>query len=63
MKDQSRLSYQPRDSAVHEKRWTRGGVGSIEEGRIGGMCIELLGAGLGAAEGDSGVDVGFGGRA
>lgn len=38
-------------------------MGSIEGGRIGGMCIENLGAGLGAAEGDSGVDVGFGGRA
>lgn len=61
MKDQSRLSYQPRESGFHEKRWMRGGVGSIEEGRVGGMYIGVLGAGLGVVEGASGIDAGFGG--
>lgn len=32
MKPQSKDSYQPRESDVHSKRWTRGGVGS----RLGG---------------------------
>jgi len=40
----------------------RAGVGSIEAGRVWGMYIGVLGAGLGAGEGGSGVDVGFGGR-
>ena len=40
MKLHSRDSYQPRLSGDHSKRRTRGGEGSIREGREGGGVVE-----------------------
>lgn len=54
MKPQRRDSYQPRESGVHSKRWTRGGVGSSpggierggdeEESRVSMVCRGRVGS-------------------
>lgn len=42
MKPHSRDSYQPSERGVQEKRCTRGGVGSIADGRLSGSTPVVL---------------------